>query len=182
MRNLKLCCLYSYGCRMAEEKGINGLLLNHIEKESVPQEELIRALQELQSFSGYKLIAKLKRKKDPFDEVVVRSYWLGDRNQQFLINHNIATLEKIRILGIKNLVDCAVSCAKIAGFYSDAIEVFETGLFYGSRERRLDFGFLDRKKIKKGLFVSVHLGIAREIISKQQAKILKLSIEEAKGA
>ncbi|MDP2910701.1 MAG: DUF6390 family protein [bacterium] len=202
MINLRMGCLYSYGCRMAREKGVNEILSSFIKQKRERrffQEIVQTALQELQSYSAYRLIATSKNMVDIFDEAVIRSYWLGEANPKSAdlrnLNHNFATLEKInffkKISGldsekVRSLLNCLISWGEVIGLNSDKIEVSETGLMLmagkivlSGREREVEVGFLEKKTIKKGSILSIHIGSAREIIDSQQTSLLDKRTLEA---
>ena len=197
MNSLKTACLYSYGCRMAKEKEVGHILLSCIKKESkFSKEETWQALQKLQSYQVYRLIAMLESQSDIFDEAVVRSYWLGNVNPKSndlrKLNHNFATLDKIRIFGkistdkVKALINCSISCGEVIKINSDKIELSEVGLMliekriiFGRRKRKVGFGFLDRKKLRKGDILSIHISMARELINQSQELVLSERTSEA---
>jgi len=201
MVNLRLACLYSYDCRMAKEKGIQEILLDQINRKgNFSEKEVIAALQELQSYPAYHLIATIKSQSDLFNEAVIRAYWFGDTDLRFKVlrtlNHNFATLEKINIKRMfrinfgseeaKSLLDCSISWGRVIKLNSDWVEVSETGLMYGAkriilstRKRKVDSSFLDKKKIKKDSILSIHISMAREIIDSQQASLLDKRTLEA---
>lgn len=177
---------------MAEENGVNDLLLEYIMRKNVPKEDIIFALRGLQSFPAYRLIAMLKREAvDPFDEEAIRAYWLGDSNPASkeieVFNHNFATLEKIKIVkgDVKRLVGCSISCGIVLEIKPDKVKVLERGLMYignqllfSTRKRWIGASFLD--KIQKGAFLSVHINMAREVISEEQARVLEHRTIQAK--
>lgn len=184
MENLKLACLYSYGCTMVETQNAQRLLFDFIKGKDVSKGDVIQVIQKLQSYSAYRAIAIFGNRRQILEETTIRAYWLGDKNPKSKklreLNHNFATLEKIKVLN--RLIDlrCAISFGTVIKKNSDRIEVIETRLRYKSkrivfRDKResVNKGFLDTRNIKKGDIISIHLGSAREKISQNQAETLR---------
>ena len=190
MENLKLACLYSYGCKMIETQNAQRLLFDFIQGKDVPEEDVIQVIQRLQSYPAYRAIAIFGDRKEILEETTIRNYWLGDRNPKSEdlrnLNHNFATLEKIRVLRRYIDLKCAISFGTVIKKNSDKIEVTQTSLGYQGnqiifRDSRvsIDKGFLNTQKIKKGNMISIHLGSAREKISQKQAETLRSITLEA---
>lgn len=92
-QGLKLAALYAYGCQKTRELGIDEELKDFII--SGRDEQKIKSyLRKLEPFLHYRLIAKANNINDPFDEQVVRAYWLGS-----------TLLEKVKPELLKDLAD-----------------------------------------------------------------------------
>jgi hypothetical protein len=182
MTDLRLACLYSYGCRMATEKNVNHILLDCIEdRGNFSPKEIEEAIQQLQSYPAYRIIAMSIKTDDVFDDAVIHSYWLGGSE----VNHNLATLEKIKLFKnisqekVRRLLNCAISSGEVVSISSEKIEVLETAIaLMGEKidlikkRRSVDARFLGNNKVNKCDLVSIHIGLAREIITGQQASVL----------
>jgi len=199
MTGLQIGCLYSYGCRMARKTGVQDTLLAFIKGKKISEQDVIRALQQLQSYPAYRLIANSRNRNNVFAKEIVQAYWFGDKfpvsREMRNLNHNFATLEKLILLEgfntfsiekVRLILDCSISFGKVLKLNSDRIEVVETGLMFKNgkvvfeeRRRKVGVGFVSKRKINKRNIVSIHLGMAREIISGQTLDILQQTTKEA---
>lgn len=197
MNGVKITCLYIAGSVWMKGLGeeVEKRILDFINKKTIfPQnmEEIVGFLKKLDSYSEYCSLANLMRKDNPFNEDIVRIHWLGQGifslNGAMCFNHNIKTLKELEEMRIEKnlsvkivniLLGCLVSYGKIIKHSEKKIKVLHYGLLYDSRRkyswkreiRNLDIGFV--KKSERGDLVSIHLNIAREKISPEQAETLK---------
>lgn len=163
-----------------------------------------KVLKLLEPFEHYQIIARSSGIADVFDEKVVRAYWFGknpEGEMRRLENtHNFTVLKKIRAEIINNpqlpqqavnlLFDCLVCPAKIAEISRGKMEVFLESVEY---KKRFVFGeeeffFASKKAIVEKSFapeieeedwISVHLGIVRERICREEVALLQNNILEA---
>jgi len=184
MENLRLACLYSYGCKMVETQNAQKLLFDFIQGKGVSEQDVMQVVQKLQSYPAYRAIAIFGDRKEILEETIIRNYWLGDRIPKSKdlrkLNHNFATLEKVRVLRRYIDLKCAISFGRVIKKNSDKIEVTQMGLRYQGNQIifkdsrvSIDKGFIGTQKIKKGDIISIHLGSAREKISQKQAETLR---------
>lgn len=188
-KGLRLACLYSYGCTQAIRLRIDELLLNYIQDCNFSS-EIIPSIKKLLSFPGYQRISKLIEIKDYFDEKVVRAYWLGDKQSEIAcLTHNFVTLARFRSIfadehlsdeTAKKVLDCAVSFGRVIEVNNKEADVLNQRLLYkkgkvvfSEEQRKIDTSFLTGTGLQKGDLVSIHLGIAREIISQEQSENIK---------
>jgi len=191
-KGLKRACLYSCcGCWQVEKMGVGKELLSFFKRESPGKKQcefIIKILKNLHPYKGYCLIRSLKGLKSPFNPNVVRDYWLGDEKlETYNLSHNFATLARFREINsdehlpdwiVNKMLDCAISFGKIIKVGSEKSRVLNYRLLYkkgrvvfGKETREVDAGFVN--DFKKGDLVSIHWGIAREKISREQAKTLR---------
>ncbi len=82
MSGLKVAALYgikphSLGFCGPKDKGV---LLQYLKGENISEEEIRKILEQFKgAYPYYKFIAKSNGIKDPFDERVVRAYWVGNK-------------------------------------------------------------------------------------------------------
>jgi len=188
LKGLKLAALYGYECLMAKKMNINEALFSFIAKRE-GLEETEKALKNLVAFHWYKLIAAYHGFEDPFDRRVVRAYWTGNRylrrikkEKGFLFPfHNFTILDSIhRSKTALSLIDeCKISVGQVLETRGEDLIVEYYPLIKRSsglcladfiEERVIKKGFL--KQVQKGDFITFHYGIARERISKVQARSL----------
>lgn len=198
MNSLRIGCLYSYGCRMSREKGVEHILLSCIKNQNrFSEEQIWEALKKLQSYSAYRIITILKNKSDIFDEEVIHCYWLGDARPKSRearnMNHNFATLEKLKfcksalsISRARSLVNCSVSWGEVIKINSDKAVILESGLMiinkkiiFSKRKREVGLNIVEKKNIGVGEIVSVHIDEVREVIDGKQASVLSKRTSEA---
>ena len=91
-----LAALFSYGCRQAERLGVSPLLKKYVKSEGkyYSDEEIKEILSHLISFFFYKIIAFANDIDDPFDEEVVKAYWIGNQ-----------LLEKVELFHIRTIFE-----------------------------------------------------------------------------
>ena len=69
-------------------------ILSYLSGEKIPEQKIRKILETFKgAFSYYKLIAKSNRIKDPFDEKVVKAYWIGNQ-----------LLEKVPVDSLKEMI------------------------------------------------------------------------------
>lgn len=116
MKGLRVACLYSVGCpelkRMkAKKKQIIYDFLRNPKGDKSPSVKEI--LEKLEPFLFYKLISFQNDITDPFNEDIVRSYWLGNPLLKPIAKENVARLlfseesqehHQLRLMKILNLV------------------------------------------------------------------------------
>jgi hypothetical protein len=85
MQGIRIAALYGFyphrlGFCGLQEKSAKKTLLNYLSGEKISERKIRKILETFKgTFSYYKLIAKSNGIKDPFDEKVVRAYWLGNQ-------------------------------------------------------------------------------------------------------
>jgi len=85
MRGIKIASLYGFyphrlGFCGTQENTAKKILLNYLSRKKVSEKKVRKVLKTfIGSFSYYKLIAKSNKIKDPFNEKVVKAYWLGNK-------------------------------------------------------------------------------------------------------
>ena len=200
MNGLKLACLYSYKCERATNLKINDYLLGYLNNPNPGRKErnfIISLLKNLVSYYGYQGISELIGKRGGcFTERIVRAYWLGNKKLTFAhFNHNVSVLERFVVINADehlsaqtatDILDCAVSFGEVLKVDQKRIKIlnrrflYKTGkIIFGEETREIDTGF--PSALKKGDIVSVHRAIAREKISKFQARTLEdISFEALK--
>ena len=95
-KGLYLAAAFSYGCSQANILGVSALLKKYVESESkcCSEEKIKESLSCLISFFFYKIIAFANGIDDPFDQEVVKAYWIG--------NH---LLEEVKLAHIKHMFE-----------------------------------------------------------------------------
>lgn len=99
MSGLRLAALYGIvtqrlGFCGPQEKPVKKTLLNYLSGKKISTEKIRKILKDFKgAFPYYKLIAKSNKIKDPFDERVVKAYWIGNR-----------LLEKVRTTDLKKMI------------------------------------------------------------------------------
>lgn len=182
---LRLAALYAYGCQKTKELGIDEKLKKFVIS-GQNEQEIKFYLKKLEPYLYYQLIAMANKIDNPFDQRVVRSYWLGseilEKIKQDLLKelvgqvdsfhllranylilggkpqHNFSVLSKIPIKN-EETVKMANQCLINWG---RVIENTETGLtvFYQPlvlKNRKLTFGNLMMKIIERGLLKRVKI-------------------------
>jgi len=77
-----------------QENSVKKTLLDYFSGEKISEQKIRKILETFKgSFSYYKLIAKSNGIEDPFDEKVVKAYWLGNQ-----------LLEKVPINSLKKMI------------------------------------------------------------------------------
>lgn len=100
MLGVKLATLYGFyphklGFCGPQKMASKEVLLNYLSGKKIPERKIRDVLRNFRgAFSYYKLIAEKNRIKDPFDEKVVKAYWLGN---ELLENIPIDALRKMII-------------------------------------------------------------------------------------
>lgn len=199
MKGIRIACLYSYGCERATSLGINNQLFEYIQNRNLNLEKkdlIVSMVKKLLSYPGYQKISALTKRGNCFAEKVVKGYWLSDKNLERVdLTHNFATLEKFKAISadqhlpawiVKKMLDCAISFGEVIKVDREKAEVSNRRLLFkegevvlGKETREVDTKFVD--SLKEGDLVSIHLGIAREKISKVQAKTLENMTLKALG-
>jgi len=99
MQGLKLAALYGIyphklGFCGPQEKSATKALLNYLSGKKISEKKIRKILEEFKgAFSYYKLIAKSNDIKDPFNEKVVKAYWIGND-----------LLEKVKTSDLKKMI------------------------------------------------------------------------------
>lgn len=172
---LKIACLYSYDCQAVKLLNANQKLFDFIHSQNSNKALVQPFLRKLIPYPVYCLIAKLE-KKNYFDEEVVRTYWFEHHNEHIL--QKIKDIGYLSVMAANLVLNCAVSFGRVSG----KIVVCKTLIYkkekiiLAEQERKVKMNFVNAKN---GNLVSVHLGIAREKISKNQAKIIENTTLEA---
>lgn len=191
MEGLRLACLYSHSCTRATALKMNKKLAMFFKKKRPSQSEIsliIEDIMRLNSFKDYKIIAEILD-KEPLEQEVVMSYWLGINNQKMeKLNHNFITLKKLKALlennhlvdeAVNLMLNCAISFGKVIEPGIQRARVWNSGFFYeegniifkGEQNKSIAVDFLP--KVARGDLLSIHFGKAREKISYEQAETLK---------
>lgn len=85
MQGLKTALLYGfYPCQLGlcgpKENSLKELFLNYLSGQEISESKIRKILKSFKSaFAYYKLIAQCNKISNPFDERVVRAYWLGNK-------------------------------------------------------------------------------------------------------
>ncbi|MFQ5722320.1 MAG: DUF6390 family protein [Candidatus Aminicenantales bacterium] len=193
MNGLKLACLYSIGCPVS---GVNEKLKSYFQTPNPSRElekEISLMLRSLKPFRKYQVITGRLGLKGLtfFAEEVVRAYWLGEGISGLAWGpshtHNFSVLGKVNSLrtekdledeAVNKLLGCAISFGEVVDVDSGKIRLLSHGLVFEGgkidlvfdREKEVDIGFVDSPQ--KDRLVSVHLNVAREEISIEQAEHL----------
>jgi len=99
MSGLKLAALYGFyphqfGFCGPKKNSTKKALLDYLSGEKIPEQKIRKILEAFRAaFSYYKLIAKSNGIKDPFDEKVVKAYWVGNK-----------LLEKVSIDALREMI------------------------------------------------------------------------------
>lgn len=99
MQGIRIAALYGFyphrlGFCGLQENSTKETLLDYLSGEKISEQKIRKILETFKgSFSYYKLIAKSNGIKDPFDEKVVKAYWLGNQ-----------LLEKVPIDSLKKMI------------------------------------------------------------------------------
>jgi len=99
MSGLKLAVLYSFpafklGFCGPEEKSVTRVFLNYLAGKKISEKRIIKILKNFKgAFPYYKLIAKSNGIKDPFNEKVVKAYWIGS-----------SLLEKVKVDDLRQMI------------------------------------------------------------------------------
>jgi len=99
MLGLKLAALYGFyphklGFCGLQENSAKKLLLSYLSGEKIPEQKIRKILETFKgAFFYYKLIAKSNGIRDPFDEKVVKAYWIGNK-----------LLEKVPIGSLREMI------------------------------------------------------------------------------
>ncbi|MGB9706789.1 MAG: DUF6390 family protein [Microgenomates group bacterium] len=99
MSGLKLAALFGFyphklGFCGLQENSAKKTLLSYLSGEKIPEQKIRKILETFKgAFSYYKLIAKSNRIEDPFDEKVVKAYWIGNQ-----------LLEKVPVDSLKEMI------------------------------------------------------------------------------
>jgi len=200
MEGIRIACLYSYGCNKTTLLGVNPKLLAFVSNPKPGKDEvseICSILNKLIPYPAYRSLANIAGQGDCFDESIVRVYWFGNQclasRQGHRLNHNQWALNKVKEIrnqhGLTekatNLVlDCTISWGEVVSKNKTKLRVKNhrflcqrRKIFFGEQEREIEVGFI--KKVRPGNLISIHLGIARERISKAQAGTLKQTTLEA---
>lgn len=131
MRGLKLAALYGFyphwlGFCGSRKKSTREIILNYLSAKKVSEKKVREILEGFKAaFSYYKLIAESNNIKDPFNEKVVKAYWIGN---ELLESVSIDSLREMIIKefskpGLLSL-EAAKEKAKKAAFSSKAHHSF----------------------------------------------------------
>jgi len=188
MDGLRPACLYSVGCAMGEVTGVDKVFLNFLKNSDEPekQAQVRDILTRLKQFSSYGLLSGSMGSQDVFSEEVVRAYWLGDGRSSLILTHNYQVLKEIETMrkekklparAVNRLLGCLVSFGEIIEVNSDKLLVLHHSLSYSNRfyvwrnkKQGVKIGFVANPK--PGDLVSIHYSIARELITRSQARLL----------
>lgn len=177
MSGLKLAVLYSikpHSLGFCGPKD-NGTLLRFLKGDAVSEKKVRKILEQFKgAYPYYKQIAKSKNIKDPFDERVVRTYWLTKHIYHVLIVGSVTG--RIKLKGkLKDL--CRVSWGKVVELKAKKLKVIYQPLV------KIRLGKLIKKEIdwnkdlvpdvKIGDWVSFHWNQAVEVLSKEDIKNLE---------
>ncbi len=176
MDGLRLACLYSYDCQAVKLLlDANQNLFDFIHNPNLNKASVLPFLKKLVPYPIYCSIAASK-KKDCFDEEVVRTYWFEHHNEYVL--QKIKDIKHLSDMAVNLLLNCAVSFGKVSGkIVICKTLIYKRGrIIVAERERKIEMGFVD---VKNGDLISVHLGIAREKIFENQARIIENTTSEA---
>lgn len=195
LEGLKLAALYSYNCRKAQKLKINQLLLEFIKK-GTNQEKAIRGLKKLISYTWYRIIVSRAGTKDPFDERVVRAYWVGNelsepigKKESFLFPfHNFTILVPLDSYKPSPIAinECKISVGKVEKvegkilFVRCRSIVRENNKFLlanSAERKKVERRFIN--KVKKGDWITFHYSIGREVVSEEDANLLYQKTKEA---
>lgn len=100
MSGLKLAALYGFypyrlGFCGVQKESAKKIISRYLSGEKIPEQKIRKILETFKgAFSYYKLIAKSNGIEDPFDEKVVKAYWLGNQLSEKV---PIAALRKMLI-------------------------------------------------------------------------------------
>lgn len=185
-QGLKLAALYAYSCQKTRELGIDEELKNFIIS-GRDEQEIKSYLRKLEPFLHYRLIARANNINDPFDEQVVRAYWLGSillekvkpellkdlanevdssalLKANYLISggkthHNFAVLAQAS-LKISKLLERLNLCLIYFGIVRIVTEkeLFISRQAIVLKNKKFVLGEAKRDKIKRGLLKSVSVG------------------------
>jgi len=189
-----LAAIYSWGCRRAEELKVSKILKQFISSggEKFSQRSQL-VLKNLIPYSDYRLIGQKNQIKDPFHRKIVEAYWLGNdllekTEKNKIPYHTFSVLEHFGQIKLnqlpKNLKEavenCRISWGRVKKISGQGIVVEYQPLIF---EQKIKLGKNTLKKIiwdkqtlpnlKIGDPVSIHLNIARQILTKQQLNNLK---------
>lgn len=192
-KGMRVACLYSYGCQRTKIFKADKVLLEFLKDHnpSIPEIWQIQSiLQKLEPWPFYQKIAAYKNGR-PLDEKVVRIHWLGtsffglETNKDLI--HNFLVLRKIRGIGshlpkeiLESMINCLVSFGKVIKIKNKEglLKVeHQTVLFkkekfrFDRRKEEIGRGFVE--EVNHGELVSIHWGLAREVISGQEAETLE---------
>ncbi len=99
MRGIRIAALYGFyphklGFCGLQENSAKKTLLDYLSGEKISEQKIRKILETFKgSFAYYKLIAKSNGIKDPFEEKVVKAYWVGNQ-----------LLEKVPINSLRNMI------------------------------------------------------------------------------
>ena len=200
MDGIQIACLYSWGCQTTKILNVENALSDFLKKPYPAPDEtnhIAAILEKLEPQSAYRRNGILNKRDDFLNEHLIRGYWLGNFISANVIiettqTHNYQVLEKIKRLKDKNelkkeaiekLLDCFVTVGLIIEANSDNLSVFHLKLLVedgeiilGRQRENISKGFLSG--VKRGDWVTTHVGSGREKISLEQAKTLKQNILE----
>ena len=163
MSGLKLAALYGFyphqlGFCGVQENSAKKILRSYLSGEKIPEQKIRKILETFKgAFSYYKLIAKSNGIKDPFDEKVVKAYWLGNYLLEkvpidFLREMIIKEFGKPGIL-LKELVEKKAKEIPLDSRAHHSFHVFVIGSVTG--QRILKDKFLDLCRIGWGKVVKL---------------------------
>ena len=187
MDGIKIACLYSIGCEMGKITGIDKELLGFLNKPDRSKEErIVSVLKKLKPYQSYCLLSTQIGEDSAFSPSAVKAYWLGLGNKDLFLTHNYQVLQQIEktrkekklpARAVNRLLDCLVSFGEIIEVNSDKLLVLHHSLSYSNRfyvwrnkKQGVKIGFVANPK--PGDLVSIHYSIARELITRSQARLL----------
>lgn len=191
MSGIKLAILYGikpYELGFCGPEKKKNILSDYLKGKKIDGKELREFLKEFKgAYPYYKLIAKANNIKDPFDEKIVRAYWIGNKLLERMkkkAHHSFHVLiigsvtGRIELKG--ELLDiCRVSWGKVIKKGKKIIVEYQP--FVGTKELKLGKPIkkeIDWNKdlllnVKTGDWISFHWNQAVEVLNKEDVKNLE---------
>ena len=182
MSGLRLAALYGIkpfllgfcGPRGKTDKAI---LLKFLENKKVPEKKVIKILEQFEgAYPYYKFIAKKNGIKDPFNEKVVRAYWIGNKLLEkangFKSHHSYHVLVVGSVTGRIVLKGKLLDLCRIC--WGRVIKIKNKKLKLGKPiEKEIDWDKDLLPKVKTGDWISFHWKQAVEDITKDDINNLQ---------
>lgn len=203
MSGLKIAALYGIiphqlGFCGPQNKTATQNLLKFIDGEKIFESKIRRILKEFKgAFIYYQLIAKVNKINDPFDERVVRAYWLGNRLLDKTKNFEKFPFHAFHVLKVGSITGrivlkgklldiCRVSWGKVIKMSNSKKQKTKIVIEYQpliKKDEKSQLGKLTKKEIswnkkmtpeiKIGDWVSVHWNYAIQVLVKKDLMCLK---------